>query len=252
MTTVAVAGSTWPLYIPGLYSQADTKLLVTTPTIAIGDFQRSINGGAWTNLDNLPVVTPALSTQVYLLLSAAETTAAAAGGQINVRWIDALGAEWCDGFAIVFVHAADPDTSIAAILDDTGASGVVVAAASKTGYALTVTPPTATQVRQEMDSNSTQLAAIVADTGTDGVVVAAASKSGYSLAATGLDSISVTRPAAKATTFPQMIAQLFYRFFGKATMTSTQLKTYAADGTTVVTTQTCSDDGTTQTQGEAS
>lgn len=34
----------------------------------------------------------------------------------------------------------------------------------KTGYALSVTPPTAVQVRQEIDSNSTQLAAIVADT----------------------------------------------------------------------------------------
>jgi len=36
----------------------------------------------------------------------------------------------------------------------------------KTGYELTVTPPTAIQNRQEMDSNSTQLAAIVLDTGT--------------------------------------------------------------------------------------
>jgi uncharacterized membrane protein len=49
-----------------------------------------------------------------------------------------------------------------------------------------------------------------------------------------------------------MLVQLFYRFFGKATQTSSQLKTYAADGTTVVTTQAVSDDGTTETQGEAS
>ena len=34
----------------------------------------------------------------------------------------------------------------------------------KTGYALSVTPPTAAQVRTEMDSNSTQLAAIKAKT----------------------------------------------------------------------------------------
>jgi len=34
----------------------------------------------------------------------------------------------------------------------------------KTGYALATTPPTAVQIRQEMDANSTQLAAIVADT----------------------------------------------------------------------------------------
>lgn len=79
-----------------------------------------------------------------------------------------------------------------------------------------------------------------------------ANKTGYSLAATGLDAITATRPTGKATTFPQMLVQLFYRFFGKATQTATQLKTYGADGTTVVTTQTVSDDGTTETQGEAS
>lgn len=84
------------------------------------------------------------------------------------------------------------------------------------------------------------------------VTPTAASKTGYSLAATGLDAITATRPSGKATTFPQMLVQLFYRFFGKATKTGTQIKTYAADGTTVVTTQTVSDDGTTETQGEAS
>jgi len=76
-------------------------------------------------------------------------------------------------------------------------------------------------------------------------------RTGYKLAADGLDTISATRPSGKATTFPGMIVQLFYRFFGKATQTTTELKTYAADGSTVVTTQTISDDGTTETQGEA-
>jgi len=76
-------------------------------------------------------------------------------------------------------------------------------------------------------------------------------RTGYKLASDGLDAISATRPSGKATTFPGMIVQLFYRFFGKATQTTTELKTYAADGSTVVTTQTISDDGTTETQGEA-
>lgn len=95
-------------------------------------------------------------------------------------------------------------------------------------------------------------AAILLDTGTDGVVVAAASKTGYSLASTGLDSIAVTAPSGVATTFPGMVVQLWRRFFRKATKTSSQIKTYADDGTTVVTTQTVSDDGTTETQGAAS
>ena len=45
------------------------------------------------------------------------------------------------------------------------ASGVTVSTNNdKTGYTLTATPPTAVQIRQEIDSNSTQLSAIIADT----------------------------------------------------------------------------------------
>lgn len=94
--------------------------------------------------------------------------------------------------------------------------------------------------------------AILADTGTAGVVVAAASKTGYALAATGLDAITATDPAGLATTFPQMVVQTWRRFFHKVTATSTQVKTYDDAGTGVLTTQTVSDDGTTETQGKAS
>jgi len=46
--------------------------------------------------------------------------------------------------------------------------------------------------------------------------------------------------------------QVWRRFFKKGTMTATELKTYADNGTDVLTTQTLSDDGTTQDQGGAS
>lgn len=72
-------------------------------------------------------------------------------------------------------------------------------------------------------------------------------KSGMKLASDGLDSIAVTAPGGVASTFPQMVVQTWRRFFKKVTKTSTQFKTYADDGTTVVTTQTLSDNGTTQT-----
>lgn len=55
----------------------------------------------------------------------------------------------------------------------TGAVGSVTAAVTvgtitdKTGYSLATAPPTAVQVRQELDANSTRLAAIETDTGTD-------------------------------------------------------------------------------------
>lgn len=81
--------------------------------------------------------------------------------------------------------------------------------------------------------------------------VTVGNKTGYSLASDGLDAITVTAPSGVAATFPAMLVQLWRRFFRKSTLTATQLKTYADDGSTVVTTQTVSDDGTTQTQGTA-
>jgi hypothetical protein len=60
---------------------------------------------------------------------------------------------------------------------------------------------------------------------------------------------SLTAPATGPVGY---ITQLWRRFFGKATMTATQIKTYDDAGTTPVTTQTVSDDLTTQTQGKAS
>ena len=77
-------------------------------------------------------------------------------------------------------------------------------------------------------------------------------KTGYKLASDGLDSVSTTAPTGVASNFREMIVQLWRRFFKKATLTSTELKTYADDGTTPITTQSVSDDGTTQTQGAAS
>jgi len=77
-------------------------------------------------------------------------------------------------------------------------------------------------------------------------------KLGNKLASDGLNSINVTPPTTVAASFPAMVVQLWRRFFVKATETSTQLKTYADDGSTVVTTQTLANDGTTQTQGTAS
>jgi hypothetical protein len=70
-------------------------------------------------------------------------------------------------------------------------------------------------------------------------------KTGYSLASTGLDSISVAAPAGAASTFPGMLVQVWRRFF-KATAKSASnltIKTFADDGTTVVTTQRYTDDG---------
>ena len=72
------------------------------------------------------------------------------------------------------------------------------------------------------------------------------------LAATGLDSITVSDPTTVATTFAQMVVQIWRRFFKRVTLTSTQLICYRDDNSTAETTQTVSDNGVTQVQGPAS
>lgn len=98
----------------------------------------------------------------------------------------------------------------------------------------------------------TNVTDILADTGTAGVVVAAASKTGYALAASGLDSISTTAPTGVASNFREMLVATWRWFYKRSTLTSTQLKTYADNGTSVISTASVSDDGTTQDKGAAS
>lgn len=79
-------------------------------------------------------------------------------------------------------------------------------------------------------------------------------KTGVVLSAAGLDQISVADPGGigSQTTFPKILVALYRRFLKKSTLTVTQLKLYADDGSTVNATQAVSDDGTTQTIGAAS
>jgi hypothetical protein len=75
----------------GLVSQADTKLLIASPTLAAGDFKISKDGGATADLATLPTNTPAASSQIKISLSATEMTA----DNVTVVGIDAAGAQWC-------------------------------------------------------------------------------------------------------------------------------------------------------------
>lgn len=59
-------------------------LPVSNPTIAAGDFQISIDGGVFVDLDSDPVVDPTNSISVRIDLTAAEKT----GDQIMVFWSD--------------------------------------------------------------------------------------------------------------------------------------------------------------------
>jgi len=63
------------------------------------------------------------------------------------------------------------------------------------------------------------------------------------LGSTGLDAISTTAPSGVASNYREMMVQLWRRFFKKAARSTSQILTYADDGTTVLTTQSISDDG---------
>lgn len=76
------------------------------------------------------------------------------------------------------------------------------------------------------------------------------------LAPTGLDAIPITEPTGVATSFRQMLVQLWRRFFGATILSKTQdgkgeLLTYASDGVTPITTQEVTESDVAEVQGEA-
>jgi hypothetical protein len=85
-----------------LIQTADHVSLQTTPTIAAGDFQVSIDGGALANLATLPTEEPAGSGIVKLELSAEEMR----GDEIVVRWVDQADDEWDPGYVTLYTDAA--------------------------------------------------------------------------------------------------------------------------------------------------
>jgi hypothetical protein len=75
-----------------LVSRAAPYGFQVNPTLAAGDVQVSIDGGAYANLTTLPAVTPAGSSTVKISLSAAEMN----GDNVHVLFKDQAGAEWND------------------------------------------------------------------------------------------------------------------------------------------------------------
>jgi len=73
------------------------------------------------------------------------------------------------------------------------------------------------------------------------------------LRSTGLDQIAVTDPGgvSSMTTLAKMVVAIWRDIYKKKTVTSSEAKRYADNGTDVNTTETLSDDGTTLTKGAA-
>ncbi len=96
-----------------LADSASPSSFKANPTIAIGDFKISKDGGAFVNLATLPVVEPASSVMVKVSLSATEMDA----DKVNVVGIDVAGAEWND-VAYIFDVQSDLDNLADAVWDE--------------------------------------------------------------------------------------------------------------------------------------
>lgn len=121
--------------------------------------------------------------------------------------------------------------------------------------------------------SSARLACIVCDpfwigSGSTIVVIAKSSDSGdiavggkvwirdlagdVKLASDGLDNISITAPSGVASDFREMLIQTWRRFFKKSTKSATEIKTFADNGSDVLTTQTITEAGDDETVGASS
>jgi hypothetical protein len=92
--------------IIGLWSQADTKLLKSNPTIAAGDFKIwNPNTSTYDNLATPPAALSAAGPAVRIDWNATE----AAYVPFYIVWHDAVGAEWCDGDLSIRMGIRDTD-----------------------------------------------------------------------------------------------------------------------------------------------
>lgn len=93
------------IFYISVVSQADTKLMQNSATIAAGDFQVSTNGGTLANLTTIPAVTPASSDMIKITLSTSEMN----GDNVTVVCSDAAGSEWCDQVINIQTSATQMD-----------------------------------------------------------------------------------------------------------------------------------------------
>lgn len=85
----------------GLYDAAAGGRFRLNPTIALGDFKLSKDGGAFVNLTTLPVVVPSGGPLVVFSLTAAEMTAT----RVTIWGVDQSGNEWTE-----FMEHVEPAT----------------------------------------------------------------------------------------------------------------------------------------------
>lgn len=181
-----------------------------------------------------------------------------------VTYVDCLPATWVT-VPTAAQNASQVRTELTTELERIDAAVTTRAPSSTALSNLTWTDTKAGYIDSAVSSRSSHDAtAVVTALGTGSTLTACATatsvtvsdKTGFKLASDGLDSISTAAPTGVASDFREMIVQTWRRFFKKAVRTYTggtkTIKTYADNGSTVLTTQPISDDGTDETQGAAS
>jgi len=134
MSVRCVAGQTYTFGI-ALESVANAGKFQVAPTLDALDFRISTNGGAFAALTNTPTVTPASGMRVQVVLAAAETTAAGAGGEIYLKCSDNSGGEWKDLVVAVPVYANAEDTLVATATNVTTVNGLAANVITATAIA---------------------------------------------------------------------------------------------------------------------
>ena len=228
------------IFYASLVSQADTKLFQNNPTLAAGDFLVSTDGSATTNLDTLPVVTPASSDLIKITVSVAEMT----GDNVAIIASDAAGAQWCD-------QSWNIQTAVRQIDDLAEASVCTEARLSELDEA------TSGKAANQIDLIKTEADKIsLADAGagvTGSVIEEVENRATPAQVATELntenatDTVTLPGQAAPplAPTRDEMISWLYKVLRNRTDQTSTLWKLYADNETTVDAKATVSDDGTT-------
>lgn len=102
---VPVFNTAYTFFI-SLADATDPSSFLAGPTIAAGDFQISLDGAAFVNLTNLPVVLPSGSITVQITLTAAEMN----GQKVNVKAIDVAGDQWQDLLMAIDVPTGSSET----------------------------------------------------------------------------------------------------------------------------------------------
>lgn len=97
-----------------LVDSASRPAFKASPTLATGDVKISKDGGALANLATLPVVEPASSRIVKVVLSATEMEAE----RIVVQFVDAAGGEWDE---LIVTINTEADLDVDGSVNDAGA-----------------------------------------------------------------------------------------------------------------------------------